>query len=102
MMDDMKNVVEDSDRILQCQNVLISKQNEDGEEIQSNSKSISNLTKVVGNLADGLNEMKNRVQSLEVTKNCSFDSHFMNIVFVVASEANSVENDTIGPKQKLT
>jgi hypothetical protein len=99
---DIKNVVEDSDKILQCQNEMIKKQNDDYEEIKSNSKSINNLTKGVGNLADGLNVIKTRVESLEVTKNCSFDSQFINFVFVDADEADGIENGISGPKQKLT
>lgn len=102
MVDDMKNVVEDGDKILQCHNELISRQIEDSDEIQFNSKSINNLTKGIGNLSDGIHEMKNRVQSLEVSKNCIFDSQFINIVFVDARDADCVENGVIGPKQKFT
>jgi len=101
MMTDMKNVVEDADKILKCQNEMINKQNDDSEEIQSNMKSVNNLTKGVGNLADGFVELKSRVQSLEVAKNCTFDSHFLNMVFVDANDADCVENGTTGPKQKF-
>ncbi|KAL7033483.1 hypothetical protein ACKWTF_007600 [Chironomus riparius] len=101
MIDDMKNVVEDSDKILQCHNDMVNRQNEDSEEIQSNRASINNLTKGVGNLTDGISEVKNRVQSLEVSKNCNFDSHFINIVFVNGRDADCVEKGTIGPKQKF-
>lgn len=101
MVDDMKNVVEDGDKILQCHNNLVNKQNEDSDIIQSNSDSINNLTKGIGNLTDGINVVRNRVESLEVSKNCSFDSQFINIVFVDANEASCVENGTTGPKQKF-
>ncbi|KAL7036342.1 hypothetical protein ACKWTF_008782 [Chironomus riparius] len=101
MMDEMKNIVEDTDKILKCHNEIIIRQNEDLEEIQSNSASINNLTKGVGNLADGISEVKNRLQSLEVAKNCTFDSHFINIIFVNGKDADCVENGTIGPKQKF-
>lgn len=102
MIDDMKHVVEDSDRILKSQNELIKIQTEDSEEIQSNANSVNNLTKGIGNLKDGLVELNNRVQSLEVAKNCTFDSQFLNIVFVNSIEADCIENGTTGPKQKFT
>lgn len=101
VMNDMRNVVEDSDKILRCHNELINRNNENTDEIQSNSKSINNLTSGVGNLADGINEMKNRIQSLEVSKNCSLDSHFINLVFVNPNDADCMENGTTGPKQKF-
>lgn len=101
MVNDMKNVVDDSDNILRCHNELLSKQSCDSEEIQLNRTSINNLTTGVGNLTDGIFEVKSRVQSLEVTKNCTFDSHFINVVFVDAKDAECVENGLTGPKQKL-
>lgn len=101
MVDDMQNVVDDGENILRCHNEVINKQNEDSETIQINRKSINNLTKGVGKLTDGINDVNNRVQSLEVSKNCAYDSHFINIVFVDSSDADGIENGTLGPKQKM-
>lgn len=101
IIEDIKNVVEDNDKILRCHNELINRQNDDSEEIQMNCASINNLTKGVGNLVDGINAVKSRVQSLEITKNCAFDSQFMNMVFVDAKEADDIESGNIGPKEKI-
>jgi hypothetical protein len=102
IISDVSKCVEDSDKILQCHNELIRRHNEDSNVIISNSRTINNLSKGVGSLVDAQNELKDRVQSLEVTKDCSFDSHFVNIVLVDQKEADDIENGTIGPKQKFS
>lgn len=101
MLLDVTKCFEDSDKILQCHNELIRRHNEDSNVIMSNSRTINNLSKGVGSLSDAQNELKDRVQSLEVTKDCSFDSHFVNIVLVDQKEADDIENGTLGPKQKF-
>lgn len=102
MINDMKNVVEDGDKILKSQNDLIKKQKEDSDDMQLNINSVNNLADGIGNLKDGLVELNCRVQSLEITKNCNSDSHFINIVLVDPNEANCIENGTTGSKQKFS
>lgn len=76
IISDVTQFVEDSDKILRCQNELISRQNDDSYEVTANSRSINNLRKGIGSLVDSQNELKNRVQSLETAKDCILDSHF--------------------------
>lgn len=102
IISDVTKCVEDSDKILQCHNELIRRHNEDSNVLLSNTRTINNLSKGIGSLTDAQNELKDRVQSLEVTKDCAFDSHFINIILVDQKEADDIENGTIGPKQKFS
>ena len=101
IVSDVEKYVEDSDKIMQSHNELIRKHNENSAVIQSSSRSISNLSTGIGKLTDTNNELKDRVQSLEITKECAFDSHFVNIILVDAKDADEIESGTIGPKQKF-
>lgn len=98
---DMTQFVEDSDKILKCQNELISRQNDDSYVVTANSRSINNLSKGIGSLVDSQNELKNRVQSLETTKDCILDSQLLNIILVDQKEADEIESGAIGPKEKF-
>lgn len=101
IISDVTQCVEDSDKILMCQNALICRYNEDSNVLIANSRSINNLTKGVGSLVDSQNELKDRVQSLEITKDCALDSHLLNIILVDQKEADEIENGSVGPKQKF-
>ena len=102
MANDIKNAVEDNERLLQSHNELLNRHYDDAEEIQSNRKSINNLSKGIGNLTDGLDAVKNRVQSLEITKNCAFDSFFLNLIIADDKDVESLESGITGPKEKFS
>lgn len=101
IISDVTQFVEDSDKILKCQNELIRRQSDDSYVVTANSRSINNLTKGIGSLVDSQNELKDRVQSLETTKDCILDSQLINIILVDQKEADDIENGTIGPKEKF-
>ncbi|KAL7015437.1 hypothetical protein ACKWTF_016457 [Chironomus riparius] len=102
ILSDVTKCVEDSDKILQCHNKLVRSHNDTSAVIQSSSKSIDNLSNGIGNLTDSHNDLKTRIQSLEVAKDCAFDGLFVNIILVDEKEAEEIENGSIGPKQKFT
>ena len=101
ILSDVTKCVEDSDKILQCHNQLVRSHNDSSSVIQSSSRSIDNLSNGIGNLTDAHNDLKNRIQSLEVSKDCAFDSHFVNIILVDEKEAEDIENGSVGPKEKF-
>lgn len=98
---DMEKCIEDSDNILNEHNALIQKYNQDTGLVYENHKSINNLTQGIGVLTDKCEEVRDRVQSLEVKQSSGYDSQYLNVILIDSKEAEDVERGVIGPKQQF-
>lgn len=101
MMSDMEQCVEESDKILKQHNLLVQRCNEESSIINTNHRTLNNLTKGIGKLTDDYDTIRDRVTSLEVKSNSNYDSQHLNVILVERSDADEVECGTIGPRQKF-
>jgi hypothetical protein len=100
MMQIMINIVHDSCIVKEKVNQIVKNQNElltNNDEFLS---SVNNLSEGVGKLGNSCGVFESRLQSIETTQSCQYDSQFLHISLRDKSEVESIEKGIIRPINK--